>query len=104
MAADRWGAKSTQEERKLSPKQFEAAWQNSASKVLRGEALQTEAGNYFVRCGRLIGPGKWCLHRLGHSVSCSPNFANICDVPLPKDKRCVLTAGHKSKCMPVFPR
>lgn len=104
MAADRWGAKSTQEEKKLTPAQFFAAWQQVAAKVLRGDAVQTESGAYFVRCGRRLGGGRFCLHRLGHSASCSPNFANVCDLPLPKEKRCVLTVGHKSKCMPVFPR
>lgn len=104
MAADRWGIKPTQEEKKLTPEQFEAAWQNVAAKVLRGDPLQTEQGAYFVRCGRDLGRGQRCLHRLGHSATCSPNFANICDAPLPKEKRCILTAGHKSKCMPVPPR
>lgn len=104
MAADRWGARTTQEEKKLTPEQFEAAWQNVAAKLLRGDALSTESGNYFVRCGRRVGAAKFCLQRLGHSASCSPNFANICDAPLPNSKRCILTAGHKGKCMPVFPR
>jgi hypothetical protein len=104
MAADRWGAKTAHEEKKLTPEQFEAAWQNVAAKLLRGDAMQTESGAYFVRCGRHLGRGQFCLARLGHSAACSPNFANICDAPLPKEKRCVLNAGHKSKCMPVFPR
>lgn len=104
MAADRWGAKPTQEEKKLTPAQFEAAWQQAAAKVLRGDPMATDGGLYFVRCGRRITAATFCYGRLGHSASCSPTFANICDIPLPKDKRCVLTAGHKSKCLPFFPR
>jgi hypothetical protein len=104
MAADRWGAKPTQEEKKLTPEQFERAWQQIAAKALRGDSMQTDQGTYYVRCGRRLGAGKFCFHRLGHSASCAPNFANVCDAPLPKDKRCVLTVGHKCKCMAVFPR
>lgn len=26
------------------------------------------------------------------------------DAPLPNSKRCILTVGHKGKCLPVFPR
>jgi hypothetical protein len=104
MAADRWGAKPKQDEKRLTPAQFEAAWQQVAAKVLRGDPMSTEVGLYFVRCGRRITAATFCFGRLGHSVSCSPVFANICDMLLPKDKRCVLTAGHRGKCMPHFPR
>lgn len=104
MAADRWGVKTTQDEKKLTPAQFEGAWQQIAAKVLHGDGMATEYGLYFVRCGRRVGPGKYCLSRLGHSASCGVEFKNVCDLPLPKEKRCVLTAGHKCNCMPVFPR
>lgn len=103
MAADRWGNKSA-EEKKNTPEQFEAMWQNIAAKLLRGDGLQTDVGPIYVRCGRSLGSGKVCLHRLGHSAKCSPNFSNACDLPLPNSKRCVLNAGHKGKCLPVFPR
>lgn len=101
-AVDRWGPKTTQGEKKLTPEQFLAAWQHAAAKLLRGEPMPTEAGGYFVRCGRRIEAAKFCLLRLGHSATCSPHFANVCDAPLPKG-RCVLTAGHKGKCLPHFP-
>jgi hypothetical protein len=104
MAADRWGAKPTQEDKKLTPAEFFKAWQQAAVKLLRGEAMSTESGNYFVRCGRRISRATFCFGRLGHSAPCSPIFANLCDMPLPKDKRCVLTVGHRGKCMAVFPR
>ena len=104
MAADRWGAKATQEETKMTPEQFAAAWKRCAAKALQGESVKTPEGPVYVRCGRRITAATMCLHRLGHSSSCSPHFANICDAPLPKEKRCILTVGHKSKCMPVFPR
>jgi hypothetical protein len=104
MAADRWGARASSEQKQLTPEQFEASWQNVAVKLLRGDAITTESGPYFVRCGRNLGFGKYCLARLGHSSACTPKFKNICDAPLPKENRCVLNAGHKSKCMPVFPR
>lgn len=108
MAADRWGARATADEKKLTPEQFQEVWQRVALKMLRGEPLATEQGPYYVRCGRTLGGGKLCLLRLGHAPhspehECSPNFANICDAPLPKDKRCVLTVGHRGKCMPHFP-
>jgi hypothetical protein len=104
MAADRWGAKSTQEQKQQTPAQFEAAWQNVAAKALRGDGISTEAGLYFVRCGRRIAAATFCFGRLGHSAACSPTYANICDLPLPKDKRCIFSAGHKGRCLPVFPR
>ena len=104
MAADRWGARTTQDEKKLTLEQFEKAWQNIAAKLLRGDAMQTDQGAYFVRCGRSLGRGKRCLSRLGHSTTCSPEFSNKCDLPLPNEKRCVFNAGHKGKCSPAFPR
>lgn len=104
MAADRWGEKTTTEQKKLSPEQFERAWQNIAANLLRGEPIKTESGPYFVRCGRSLGRGKVCLQRLSHSASCAPFFANVCDQPLPNSKRCVLNAGHRGECLPYFPR
>ena len=104
MAADRWGGKPTQESKTLTPAQFEAAWQKSAAKLLQGEAMSTDSGAYFVRCGRSLGNARVCLQRLEHSAPCAPIFATICDMPLPNAKRCVLNAGHKGKCLPFFPR
>lgn len=104
MAADRWGPKASSSEKKLTPEQFLAAWQQVAAKLLRGDPMPTKSGGYFVRCGRRIEAAKFCLLRLGHSAACSPFFANVCDLPLPKANRCVLNAGHKGKCLPFLPR
>lgn len=101
---DRWGPKVAKEDKQVTPEQFEAAWRKLATKLLAGESMQTDAGTYFVRCGRKLAAAVFCLQRLGHSASCSPHFANVCDAPLPKDKRCVFTAGHKGKCAPQFRR
>ncbi len=85
-------------------RKFARDWPIEMRKILGGEALKTEYGPYYVRCGRDLGRGYRCFGRMGHSAECSPLFANACDQPLPNSKRCVLTVGHKGKCMPVFPR
>ena len=104
MAADRWGARTTKDEKRLTPEQFEKAWQLEARKIFGGEPIKTPDGAYFARCGRSLGGGKLCLQRLGHSVACAPHFGNICDKPMLRGQRCVLTVGHRCGCMPVLPR
>ena len=57
-------------------RKFARDWPIEMRKILGGEALKTEYGPYYVRCGRDLGRGYRCFHRMGHSAECSPGFAN----------------------------
>ena len=85
-------------------RKFAKDWPIEMRKILGGEPVATTPGPYYVRCGRSLGAAYRCLHRLGHSAPCSPFYANVCDMPLPNSKRCVLNAGHKGNCMPHSPQ
>jgi hypothetical protein len=85
-------------------KEFAKKWPTIMRKALSGEPVATTPGPYYVRCGRSLGRGRRCLGRMGHSATCGPEFKNVCDEPLPEEKRCILTVGHRGECLSKLAR